>query len=240
VLYGNGVFAVAAATYGNANVATFLASYGSNTITTTGNVSVGNMIGTSLTVKNAGVTALIHSNSNSAATLEVCGDTSDGAQQVNATVYVGQSRVYGGGIKYNSSPDTVTLFRRDNNVDTNFMTVVYNSSDVTFAAGVTATTFTETSSLALKENFRPIENPLEKVLQLLGQIYDRKDGSSKDEAGLVAEDVYKIIPNLVKTDSNGNPESVFYSRLSVYLLESIKVLNDEIAILKGKKRKSKK
>jgi hypothetical protein len=97
---------------------------------------------------------------------------------------------------------------------------------------MTATTVTETSGLALKENFRPIENPLEKVLQLLGQIYDRKDGSSKNEAGLVAEDVYKIIPNLVKTDSNGNPESVFYSRLSVYLLESIKVLNDEIKQLK--------
>jgi hypothetical protein len=101
-------------------------------------------------------------------------------------------------------------------------------------------TITESSTIALKENFRPIENPLEKVLQLFGQIYDRKDGSSKDEAGLVAEDVYKIIPNLVKTDSNGNPESVLYSRLSVYLLESIKVLNDEIAELKGKKRKSKK
>ena len=217
--------------------------------------SVGTL--TSLTVKNAGVTALIHTNNDSDATLEVSGDTSTGVQQANATIYLGQSRIYGGGIKYNASPDTITLFRRDNNVDTNFMTVVYNSSDVTFAAGVTATgnitggnlttagtmtaaTVTETSSLALKENFRPIENPLEKVLQLLGQIYDRKDGSSKDEAGLVAEDVYKVIPNLVKTDSNGNPESVFYSRLSVYLLESIKVLNDEIAILKGTAKNIKK
>jgi len=45
ILYGNGVFAPAAATYGNSDVATFLASYGSNTITTTGNVSVGNIIG---------------------------------------------------------------------------------------------------------------------------------------------------------------------------------------------------
>ena len=47
VLYGNGVFAPAAGggSYGNSNVATFLASYGSNTITTTGNVSVGNIIG---------------------------------------------------------------------------------------------------------------------------------------------------------------------------------------------------
>ena len=113
-------------------------------------------------------------------------------------------------------------------------------ANLTTAGTLTAGTVTETSSLALKENFRPIENPLEKVIQLLGKIYDRKDGSSKDEAGLVAEDVYKIIPNLVKTDANGNPESVFYTRLTVYLLESIKVLNDEIADLKGKKRKSKK
>jgi hypothetical protein len=45
ILYGNGVFASAPVTYGNSNVATFLASYGSNTITTTGNVTVGNIIG---------------------------------------------------------------------------------------------------------------------------------------------------------------------------------------------------
>jgi hypothetical protein len=47
VLYGNGVFAAAGSggSYGNSNVCDFLASYGSNTITTTGNVSVGNIIG---------------------------------------------------------------------------------------------------------------------------------------------------------------------------------------------------
>lgn len=49
ILYGNGVFAAAPAggggSYGNSNVVTFLGSYGSNTIVTTGNVSVGNIIG---------------------------------------------------------------------------------------------------------------------------------------------------------------------------------------------------
>ena len=45
ILYGNGVFASSPVTYANSNVATFLASFGSNTITTTGNVSVGNIIG---------------------------------------------------------------------------------------------------------------------------------------------------------------------------------------------------
>ena len=45
ILYGNGVFAGAPVTYSNSNVATYLASYGSNTLTTTGNVTVGNIIG---------------------------------------------------------------------------------------------------------------------------------------------------------------------------------------------------
>jgi hypothetical protein len=42
ILYGNGVFAAApASTYGDSNVTILLASYGSNTISTTGNISVG-------------------------------------------------------------------------------------------------------------------------------------------------------------------------------------------------------
>ena len=47
ILYGNGVFASAPAggTYGDSNVVTLLAAYGSNTVSTTGNVSVGNIIG---------------------------------------------------------------------------------------------------------------------------------------------------------------------------------------------------
>jgi filamentous hemagglutinin len=47
VLYGNGVFAPASggnSTYDNSNVATFLAAFGSNTITTTGNISGGNLV----------------------------------------------------------------------------------------------------------------------------------------------------------------------------------------------------
>lgn len=43
--YANGTRVPLSGSYGNSNVATFLASYGSNTITTTGNVSVGYIIG---------------------------------------------------------------------------------------------------------------------------------------------------------------------------------------------------
>jgi hypothetical protein len=48
VLYGNGVFAPATggnSTYGDSNVVSLLSAFGSNTITTTGNVTVGNIIG---------------------------------------------------------------------------------------------------------------------------------------------------------------------------------------------------
>ena len=46
ILYGNGTFAAAptsGSNYSNSNVSTFLSSFGSNTISTTGNVSVGNI-----------------------------------------------------------------------------------------------------------------------------------------------------------------------------------------------------
>jgi hypothetical protein len=60
VLYGNGVFALPAASssYGNSNVATFLAAYGSNTISTTGNITAGNFVGNiSITGNVQGTTA---------------------------------------------------------------------------------------------------------------------------------------------------------------------------------------
>ena len=284
ILYGNGVFAAAPVTYGNANVATFLGSYGSNTITTTGNVSVGNIIGngqalTGLTGANvtgtvpnatsatsattAGtVTTAAQPNITSVGTLTsvVVSGTSNFGPVGNVTITGGTngqvlttngSNVLswttvagGGGASISNGTSNVNIASSGGNVtvgvggSAGILTI--STSGANILGTMTATTVTETSSLALKENFRPIENPLEKVLQLLGQIYDRKDGSSKNEAGLVAEDVYKVIPNLVKTDANGNPESVFYSRLTVYLLESIKVLNDEIAILKGTAKNNKK
>ena len=297
ILYGNGVFAAAPVTYANSNVATFLASYGSNTITTTGNVSVGNIIGngqaltglaganvtgtvplaTSATTAGT-VTTAAQSNITSVGTLtsvSVSGNATAGnlitGGVVSATGNVTGNFFIGNGSQLTGiSSSSATISNGTSNVNiassggnvtvgvggvAGVLTVTTTGANIsgtlsvsgnitggnlTTAGTMTAATVTETSSIALKENFRIIENPLEKVLQLLGQIYDRKDGSSKDEAGLIAEDVYKIIPNLVKTDSNGNPESVFYSRLSVYLLESIKVLNDEIAILKGTTKNIKK
>lgn len=100
------------------------------------------------------------------------------------------------------------------------------------AAAGTFTSITETSSIVYKENVTPIENALDAILQLVGVTYDRKDGSSKDEAGLIAEDTAKILPNLV-TYKNGKPEGINYTKLTAYLIESVKTLKKELDSLRG-------
>jgi len=98
---------------------------------------------------------------------------------------------------------------------------------------ITCTTLVETSSIAFKENVNPIDNALELVMQLAGVTYDRKD-NKEHEAGLIAEQVYKIIPDLVSLDPSGNPHGIKYTKLTAYLLESIKTLKSEINELKNK------
>jgi len=97
---------------------------------------------------------------------------------------------------------------------------------------LSATTITETSSIALKENVEPITGALDSILQLLGVTYDRKDGSRKHEIGLIAEDVYKIVPDLVTLDEHGKPYGIQYTKLGAYLVECIKSLKEEINELK--------
>ena len=99
---------------------------------------------------------------------------------------------------------------------------------------LTVTNFVESSSIALKENFAPIDNAFEKILQLQPKIYDRKDGSSINEPGLIAEEVAGILPNIVSLDNENNPEGVKYTKLTVYLIECIKHLNQEIINIRSK------
>ena len=99
---------------------------------------------------------------------------------------------------------------------------------------LTCTSLVETSSITFKENINPINNGLEIVLQLLGVTYDRKD-NQEHEAGLIAEQVYKVAPDLVSLDANGKPHGIKYTKLGAYLIESIKTLKEEINDLKGLK-----
>jgi hypothetical protein len=111
-----------------------------------------------------------------------------------------------------------------------------NAVNVTGGLGVSGTIYTvglvETSSIAFKENVNPITNALDAILQLTGVTYDRKD-TKKHEAGLIAEEVYKIAPDLVALDDAGKPYGIHYTKISAYLIECIKLMQAEINQLKG-------
>jgi hypothetical protein len=147
-----------------------------------------------------------------------------------------------------SDTSTTTLYPAMSTSNTGNFTAAKINSNFTFngstntltatnisATGITATTLTESSSIALKENVMPIQNALDAVLQLCGVTYDRRDGSKKNEAGLIAEDVNNVLPNLVAYDKDGKPSGINYTKLSAYLIEAVKTLKGEIDSLKGNK-----
>jgi hypothetical protein len=134
---------------------------------------------------------------------------------------------------------TTTLYPAMSSSNTgNFTAAKVTSTKFSFNAAtgaLTATSLVESSSIALKENVMPIQNALDAVLQLCGVTYDRRDGSKKNEAGLIAEDVNNVLPNLISYDADGKPSGINYTKLSAYLIEAVKTLKGEIDILKGSK-----
>ena len=113
-----------------------------------------------------------------------------------------------------------------------------NDGDLHCDGDVIAYSTTTSSDRKLKENITPVENALDKVKQLNGVEFDwKKDGTKS--AGVIAQDVEKVLPQAVKTvkDLNSDEEykTVKYDSLHALLIESIKELSAEIEILKGNK-----
>ena len=91
---------------------------------------------------------------------------------------------------------------------------------------LSATEFTSLSDETTKENIKPLTNSLEKVLLLDGVSFNWKD-SGKESIGLLAQQVEKIIPEVVQTNEKGE-KSVNYNALVGLLVEAIKELNEKI------------
>jgi len=94
---------------------------------------------------------------------------------------------------------------------------------------VVSGTVTANSDEKLKENIKTIENALEKVKNLRGVEFDRKD-SGEHQIGVIAQEVEKIIPEVVYGDET---KSVAYGNLIGLLIEAIKEQQKEIDKLKN-------
>lgn len=104
-------------------------------------------------------------------------------------------------------------------------TGVYGSGPTyDFYAGGAGVDYGSSSSKRWKENIRPIDNALNKVLSLRGVYYDwKKDHGGKHGMGMIAEEVGKIVPEIVTYEDNGiDATGMDYGHLTPVLVEAIK------------------
>lgn len=97
----------------------------------------------------------------------------------------------------------------------------------TTSATVT-TSITCSSDKRFKKNISPLQNSLEKVLNLQGVNYDwridefpNKHFNEGQQLGFIAQEIEEVLPIVVQTDKEGY-KSVDYSRLTPVLAEAIK------------------
>jgi len=85
---------------------------------------------------------------------------------------------------------------------------------------LSATQFTSLSDATQKTNIRPIENPIEITKKLDGVRFDWIT-NNKPSLGLIAQEVEKVLPELVETSTDGT-KSVSYGNIVGVLIEAIK------------------
>jgi hypothetical protein len=113
-------------------------------------------------------------------------------------------------------------------------TLLDASGNTIFPGTVTSNALVEQSSIVYKENINPIADALEVVNKLSGVLYDRKDKTQKNQPGFIAEDVEKILPNIVQLNKDGQADGIQYTKLTAYLVEAVKALTQEVQELKSK------
>jgi len=89
------------------------------------------------------------------------------------------------------------------------------------------------SSIRWKENIQPIDHALEKVERLRGVYYNGKS-DKKRCLGVIAEEVGKVLPEIVDYEENGeDARGLDYARLTAVLIEAVKEQQVEIRRLKS-------
>ncbi|QLF83123.1 tail fiber [Klebsiella phage KpnM6E1] len=93
------------------------------------------------------------------------------------------------------------------------------------------------SDRRVKSNIAKIDNALDKVSKLSGNVYDLQlpNGDTKPSAGLIAQEVQEVLPEAVTTDNDKDALlRLNYNAVIALLVESVKELKAEIEELKSK------
>jgi hypothetical protein len=110
----------------------------------------------------------------------------------------------------------------------------YPSSGIVYVEGIV----NSTSDSSFKKHIQPIDSAVRKVEKLTGVSYEFRNEDFPErnfptgkQIGLIAQDVEKVIPEVVNTDKDGY-KSLAYDRLVAVLIEAVKEQQVEIELLK--------
>lgn len=115
---------------------------------------------------------------------------------------------------------------------------IRSNSDLNVMRPISASAFNVNSSRRYKENINDMtEEEANKILDVDVKMFDyKKRENGTNVAGVIAEEVYNILPNVVtlaNVDGNEMPDSVDYSKFVPYLIKEIQMLKNEVDELKG-------
>lgn len=90
------------------------------------------------------------------------------------------------------------------------------------------------SDARLKDKLVRLDNAVDRVLKLTGYTYNRVDGDDgKRYAGLIAQEVERVLPEVVRKASENDYMSVAYGNMAALFVEAFKELHDDIAKMKA-------
>ena len=131
------------------------------------------------------------------------------------------------------SDHTYKWYNQSSNGGVGYKMALATSGTLTVSADLVA--YGSPSDKRLKENIKPIKSALDKVSKLQGVTFDWKKSDSildiKKDIGFIAQDVQKVVPELVRENEDGML-SMRHQGVTPILLEAIKELKAEIEELK--------
>lgn len=110
-------------------------------------------------------------------------------------------------------------------------TGIWTSGNITAGGDVIAYS---SSDKRLKDNIKPIENPIGKILKIGGYTFDwnnNQDTHTGHDIGVIADEIEAVLPEIVVTRENGY-KAVKYDRIVALLIEVVKDQQAQIDELK--------
>jgi hypothetical protein len=173
------------------------------------------------------------------------GFNSDGSSNVflgNGTGYSnnGNHNVFIGTSAGSNETGSSKLYIESSNSSSPLIWGDFDTDEVKINGDLTVTgTFSNPSDIRYKKNLSELDNTLQNIQKLRGvyfywnkEKYPELIVGEEKQIGVIAQEVEKVYPELVKTDAEGF-KSVDYSKLSAVLIEAVKEQQTQIDDLKS-------